>query len=466
MKRIEDVLKDAGKGNPADGNSPPPERDDQDVCPICGGMGVVRRDLPIDHPEFGQAVPCECSLRKMEERRLELLRRWSDIGALTHLTFESFVSDPEGLTQEQRRSLRNAFERARSFAENPEGWLVMRGGFGCGKTHLAAAIANHRVAKGEPALFVVVPDLLDYLRSSFSPNSAVSFDQRFETFLEASLLILDDLGTQSTTPWAKEKLFQILNHRYNRRLPTVITTNCELEEIEPRLRSRLLDMDLVEHLVIRAPDFRGAVPEGFSDLNTVALYSEMTFDAFDLRQKELKSEERENLRDAFVAASQYAETPQGWLVLQGVYGCGKTHLAASIANRRMSRGEPVLFVVVPDLLDHLRATFAPNSPVSYDRRLEEVKQAPFLVLDDLGTESATSWAREKLYQICNHRYLARLPTVFTTSYTLDELDPRLRIRMLDKSRCDVVEIKAPAYRDRREGAPPPPKTTRRRRSRD
>ncbi len=450
------------ESSPAGGDSPPPPRDDQDVCPICGGMGVVRRDLPIDHPEFGQAVPCECALRRMEERRLELLRRWSDVGALAHLTFESFVPEGHGLTPEQQRSLRTSFERARSFAETPEGWLVMRGGFGCGKTHLAAAIANWRVTNGEPALFVVVPDLLDYLRGSFSPNSTVSFDQRFEMFLEASLLVLDDLGAQSATPWAKEKLFQILNHRYSRHLPTVITTNCELEEIDARLRSRLLDMDLVEHLVIQAPDFRGAIPEGFSDLNTAALYGEMTFDTFDLRQKELKSEERENLRDAFVAASQYAESPQGWLVFQGVYGCGKTHLAAAIANRRTNQGQPVLFVVVPDLLDHLRATFAPNSPVSYDRRLEDVKKAPFLVLDDLGTESATSWAREKLYQICNYRYLAKLPSVFTTSYTLENLDPRLRIRMLDKSRCMIVEIIAPAYRDERESAPARPTKTSRR----
>ncbi len=95
-----------------------------------------------------------------------------------------------------------------------------------------------------------------------------------------------------------------------------------------------------------------------------------------------------------------------------------------------------------------------------------MKKAPFLVLDDLGTESATSWAREKLYQICNYRYLARLPTVFTTSYRLEELDPRLRVRMLDKTRCMIVRIKAPAYRDSPESAPPPPpKNARRRKGR-
>lgn len=450
MRRIDDILKgmtpDATpKGG---GKAAPSERAAEDVCPICGGTGLVVPDLPVDHPEFGHAVPCQCALRKLEERRQELLRKWSDLGALSHMTFDTFVQGGRGHTPAQQRNLQTAHDRARTFAENPQGWLVFRGGFGSGKTHLAAAIANHRLALGEAVIFAVVPDLLDYLRASFSPASDTPFDERFQTILDAPLLVLDDLGTQSSTPWAQEKLFQILNHRYNRRQPTVITMNCELDEIDLRVRSRLLDMDLVEHVVLQVPDYRGAVPEGIAELNTLSLYREMTFDRFDLRQNEqgLTAEQRENLRDAFVFAKKYAQSPDGWVVFQGVYGCGKTHLAAAIANYRHAQGEPVVFVIIPDLLDHLRATFSPLSPVSYDRRLEDVKMAKFLVLDDLGTESATPWAREKLYQICNYRYLARLPTVFTTSQEIDKLDPRLRIRMLDQTRCTIVEIKAPAYR--------------------
>ena len=467
MKKIDDILKGVDVGKAGAGEPAPAPRAARDVCPICGGTGVLRRDdLPVDHPEFGHAVPCECALRKMEERKQEHLQKWSDLGALSRLTFDNFVSQGDGLTPAQRQNLQSAYDRARAFAERPQGWLLLRGGFGSGKTHLAAAIANLRLALGEPALFVVVPDLLDYLRASYSPSSETTFDQRFETILEAGLLILDDLGAQSSTPWAQEKLFQILNHRYNRRLPTVITTNCELDEIDLRLRSRLLDMDLVDHVVIQTPDFRGAIPEGFSELNTLSLYSDMTFDNFDLRQRELEAAERENLRDAFTyARHEYAENPQGWLVFQGVNGCGKTHLAAAIANHRMTKGESVLFIVVPDLLDHLRATFSPSSPISYDRRLEEVKTARFLVLDDLGTESATPWAREKLYQICNYRYLAKLPTVFTTTHRIEDLDPRLRVRMLDKTRCMIISILAPAYRERARSAPAQTPQTPRRRTR-
>ncbi len=451
MKGIDEILKGmipqpAPKGK---GDAPSSPRPAEEVCPICGGTGLVVPDLPVDHPEFGHAVPCQCALRKVEERRLELLRKWSDLGALSHMTFDSLTLGGGQYTPAQQQSLQKAYERAHAFAENPKGWLVLRGGFGVGKTHLAAAIANYRLARGEPVIFTVVPDLLDYLRASFSPTSDTPFDERFQTILDTPLLILDDLGTQSSTPWAQEKLFQILNHRYNRRQPTVITMNCDLDDIEPRLRSRLLDMDLVEHVVLQVPDYRGAEPGGMAELDALALYREMTFDRFDLRQQEpgLTAAQRENLREAFVFAKKYAQSPDGWVVFQGVYGCGKTHLAAAIANYRHAMGEPVVFVVVPDLLDHLRATFSPSSPVSYDRRLEEIKEAAFLVLDDLGTESATPWAREKLYQICNYRYLARLPTVFTTGQEIDKLDPRLRIRMLDATRCTIVEIQAPAYRE-------------------
>ncbi len=417
------------------------------VCPICKGAGYLVKDVPVGHPDFGKLFPCQCKLEELQAKRLAQLRSFSNLGQLARMTFESFVPEGYGLNAERRENLRRAYERAKAFAENPEGWLILKGGYGCGKTHLAAAIANYRIAHGHPALFVVVPDLLDHLRATFSPESPVSYDERFEQVRTAPLLILDDLGAQSTTPWAREKLYQILNYRYNARLPTVITTNRELEEIDERVRSRLVDPDLAEIVTILAPDFRlSGVGQDLSDLSSLSLHSDKTFETFDLRTHELPAEERENLKRAFLIAKEYAENPKDWLVFTGPYGCGKTHLAAAIANYRVERGYPALFVVVPDLLDHLRATFSPHSQISYDKRFEEVRTAPLLILDDLGTESATPWAREKLYQIINYRYNARLPTVITTATPIEELDPRLATRMLDVSRCTPFAILAPSYR--------------------
>ncbi len=405
-------------------------------------------DVPPIHPSFGRAVPCACRAIDRELTRMEKLQRISQIGALQHCTFETFLAEGHGLTPAKQLNLKMAYERATSYAKEPKGWLVFKGGYGCGKTHLAAAIANYRLALGHSVLFINTPDLLDHLRAAYAPNATSGYDERFDQVRNARLLILDDLGTQSNSEWAQEKLYQIFNYRYNAHLPTVITTNLELEAIEIRIRSRMVDPSLVQIIHIAAPDFRRAgVDQDQSDLSTLSLHHDKTLDNFDLRERELPKSQSDNLKRALETAVEFAQSPKDWLVFNSIgYGNGKTHLAAGIANVLTKQGEPVLFIVVPDLLDHLRATFNPASGQRYDKLFDEIKTASLLVLDDLGTESATPWAREKLYQLFNYRYNARLPTVITTATPIDEIDPRLATRMLDGSRCTFFLIEAPSYR--------------------
>jgi DNA replication protein DnaC len=415
-------------------------------CPLCGGLGFVRANVPIDHPDFGKLFPCQCELAEVEERRRQHLRAVSNLDHLSRMTFESFVPDGYGLPPDKAANLRSAYEQAQQYAADLQGWLIFFGGYGCGKTHLAAAIANRAVERGQAVLFVVVPDLLDYLRATFGPNSPVSYGERFEEVRNAPLLILDDLGMQSSTAWAQEKLFQILNYRYNARLPTVITSNQSLEEIDVRIRSRMMDLDLAVLVTILAPDFRASgLSQDQSDLSSLSLMQNMTFETFSLRQDELDPVDRINLEETVALCRSYGEVPRGWLVLAGKHGCGKTHLAAAIANKRVAARYPALFVVVPDLLDHLRATFSPTSQVRFDKRFEEVRIAPLLVLDDLGTESASPWAQEKLFQLLNHRYNAMLPTVITMTQKLGELHPGLYARISDKDRVTFQAISAPSY---------------------
>lgn len=327
---------------------------------------------------------------------------------------------------------------------------MLQGGYGCGKTHLAAAIANEAIGLAIPTLFITVPDLLDTLRFAYN-DPDYTFEARFEEVRRIPLLILDDFGTQNATPWAQEKLFQIINFRYINQMPLVVTTNLPLEDIEPRIRSRLQDPELVNRVTIHAPDYRRPYDDtGHHELSALRHLSHLTFGNFDLRKNEkLPLDEQKSLEKAFHAAQKYAENPQGWLVLLGTYGSGKTHLAAAIANYQAGLGMPPLFIIVPDFLDHLRATFAPDSNVRYDRRFEEVRATPLLILDDLGTQSSTPWVREKLYQLFNYRYMAELPTVITTADSIEELyrsEPRLASRMMDTRLCTIHAITAPAYR--------------------
>jgi DNA replication protein DnaC len=442
--------KDAGTANelPGDPN-----------CPICEGVGYLRRELPIDHPDFGKLEFCSCRQGQVEQAIRQRLYAMSNLHELHHLTFENFLPRGRiGLSPIQADSLEEAYNHAYRYAQHLEGWLVLKGTYGCGKTHLAAAIANFAVSLGVPTLFLTVPDLLDSLRFSYQ-NPEVAFEERFEEVRNAKLLILDDFGTQNATNWAQEKLFQIINYRYINRLPLVVTTNLALNQIEGRIRSRLVDPEMVTFKRILAPDFRNPTdPSGLSVLSSLDLLGNQKFSTFSLRQDEkMPVEEQKSLEKAYQLAREFAGDPNGWLILMGSYGSGKTHLAAAIANFLTDQGVPNIFVVVPDLMDHLRATFNPNSTVSYDQLFDEVRTTQVLILDDLGTQSTTPWVREKLYQLFNHRYNSRMPTVITTSNTLDEMDPRLKSRMLDKRLCTVAALIAPSYRgtsapDRRSGA--------------
>jgi DNA replication protein DnaC len=417
------------------------------VCPICKGAEFVYADVPLGHPEFGKAMPCRCTKEELVKESQARLHRYSNLGALGRLTFDNLL--PQGRSGEPTNQERysRAHEAAKAFAAEPKGWLVLTGPSGCGKTHLAAAIANERINHGNPALFQSVSDLLDHLRSAFSPSSEIAYDELFERVRNAPLLILDDLGAQAGTPWAKEKLDQLLNHRFNHELPTVITTNTPIPELEDRIRTRLSDPRLSQVYAIKE---KPALLLEYGWGPEFELQKTMTFESFDHKRVNLPPEQRENLEAAFRLAFDFAKSPEGWLVFMGVTGCGKTHLAAAIVNYRYQASKPVLFIVVPDFLDHLRSTFSPESKVSYDQLFESVKTASLLIMDDFGEQSTTAWAREKLYQVINYRYNARLATVFTTRYSLEEIlegiESAISSRLVDYQISTPFNIMAPDYR--------------------
>ena len=228
------------------------------ACPICKGAGYLRADVPFGHPSFGKPIACECKEVERKAKRRQQLQEMSDLGAFYDKSFRNFNVHVPGIQE--------AYNCAREFAQDPNGWLLLIGPNGSGKTHLAAAIANKSLEDGALVLFATVPDLLDHLRAAFAPTSNEVYDQLFSRMREAEVLVLDDLGAQQSSPWANEKLFQLLNYRYNSRFPTVITANSRgLQGIDERIRSRLTDASLVTTVIMdRAKDFRPNNPRRVS----------------------------------------------------------------------------------------------------------------------------------------------------------------------------------------------------------
>ncbi len=239
---IGSVLREMNIPRPAI-NEPP--ADQRQICPICRGAGWLRRDVSVQHSSFGTPVQCMCLIDNLERDRLADLRRMSGLRkGLEKQTFENFNPKVPGADL--------AYQTALKFAGDPSEWLVLHGQVGGGKTHLAAAIANFALDNKVKLLFSAVPDLLKHMRAAFSQNRDTKHDELFENAKTTNLLILDDLVTESATPWAQEKLYQIINCRYNYRLPTVITTSRPLGQIDNRIASRIQDESLSKVIKIKS----------------------------------------------------------------------------------------------------------------------------------------------------------------------------------------------------------------------
>ncbi|MDN5363397.1 MAG: replication protein DnaC [Eubacteriales bacterium] len=217
------------------------------VCPKCQGRGLILKN-------DNWAEICPCTRQEALQKRFRTARLPREMENVSFKDF-SFEYYSRHHFDENRRSYydlaRAAFEAAREFAarviagKETEG-LYFTGPVGSGKTFLACCIANAVLRAGREVLFVVVPDLLDEIRATFDGDQEVSEQELVESARRAPLLILDDLGAHNYSEWTRNRLYSIINYRASQQLPTVITSNISLEDLDryvgERTRSRIFQM--------------------------------------------------------------------------------------------------------------------------------------------------------------------------------------------------------------------------------
>lgn len=184
--------------------------------------------------------------------RFRSMAKWSGIPVRTYSTHRlyNFVTV---------KGAEKAYKAALAFVSGKaqHHFITFVGETGRGKTHLALGIGWHWLENNLGLVkYWQVESLLDDLRHGFNADTEEKmyhFDELMRRIKIVSLLILDDLGVEQSTPWARAKLDEIIDHRYINGLTTVITTNLDPGKLEPRVASRLREGVVA---VLKCGDYR------------------------------------------------------------------------------------------------------------------------------------------------------------------------------------------------------------------
>ena len=206
---------------------------------------------------------CSEEQREIEERKRKLEEIGNNIGS--HLKRIGVPPKYLGCSFENFKTTRFNQKNAKickEYAAKPANSLFLYGSYGTGKTHLAAAIARELLLQDNDLLFTSVPGLLLEIRRAFHSGATDSEEFHCRKYSSCDFLILDDLGVEKTTEWARQTLDYIIYQRDSHLKPTVVTSNLSLDEIaekiDGRISSRLAGMARVLHF--EGPDYRTTTP--------------------------------------------------------------------------------------------------------------------------------------------------------------------------------------------------------------
>ena len=195
-------------------------------------------DCGITYTDYSRIVKFRGGKIKELASEAQRLKAKSNLGArFDDRTFDNF----DVAIQPRAYSMAADFADREDLFTAEKNSLILMGEQGTGKTHLAAAIANTLIGRGIPVLFATYTDHLATLKEEFKKTG-----DYMSKLGSTPLLVIDDLGKEVQGEWANSMLFTIVNHRYEHKLPTVITTNLCDKELQDKygksIVSRLIEM--------------------------------------------------------------------------------------------------------------------------------------------------------------------------------------------------------------------------------
>lgn len=226
-------------------------------CPFCGAVLrqiVYQNDLlKVYTPGYEE---CQCSgaadkreqdaaeaqkreMKRHERKHLDtvdaLIRKSGIRGRYLEKSLDNFHMDSSN--EKAFKMVLKYVEKFPKFLETGQG-LYITGSYGVGKTHLATGIARTLIEAEYLVICKPSVSLLADIRATYDNDCSQSEYALLRDYLEADLLIIDDLGKELITDWSLSMLYTILNMRYEDKRPLIITTNYSDTQLIERLSRR------------------------------------------------------------------------------------------------------------------------------------------------------------------------------------------------------------------------------------
>lgn len=218
----------------AENGYPEDYSDIQYECAVCGDTGYVGTKM------------CACMRRALTEAGYES----SGLGALIRTqSFDNFslaYYEKGGQPDRMRQALTRLRQFADGFDRDTYRNYLLIGATGLGKTHLSTAVAKRVIERGFDVVYVTAIALLrDFEAKQFDKGVGMQQDPR--RYVEAELLIIDDLGTEVSNQFTLSCLYDLINERINHHRCTIINTNLSSRELEARYNERITSRLLGEY---------------------------------------------------------------------------------------------------------------------------------------------------------------------------------------------------------------------------